>query len=267
MLINIVIPVYNEERSLPSTVPQLHRFLDEHCRFDFEIVIGDNASTDNTLKVADALADAFDFVRVEHLDQKGRGRMLAHVWERTDADILTYMDVDLSTDLFAFPPMVAALASAGFDLAIGSRLLRPDCTTRGIKRESISRCYNLLIKLVFWTKFSDAQCGFKGIRRDAAQFLLPLIRDKAWFFDSELLILAEKFGFRIFDQPVTWVDDPDSRVRIVGTAWEDFKGLMRVRRAFLTGEYALQVPRGVRAIDRINQPSSPQTDYLCDIRR
>lgn len=266
MFVNIVIPVYNEERSLPVAIPRLHEFLTEHCRFDFEIVIGDNASIDNTLAAAKELACRYPAIRIEHLAQKGRGRMLAHAWAASDADILTYMDVDLSTDLFALPPMVEALASGGFDIAVGSRLLRPDCTRRGLKREFISRTYNRLIKLAFRTKFSDAQCGFKGMRRDVARFLLPLIQDKAWFFDSELLILAEKLGFRIFDEPVAWVDDPDTRVKIVQTAWEDILGLVRIKRALMSGRYDLHVPAGVRATDRTNALTHCRLDEFCGRR-
>jgi glycosyltransferase involved in cell wall biosynthesis len=263
MFVTIVIPVYNEERSLPLTIPQLHQFVTEHCRFDFEIVIGDNASRDNTLAAAHELACRFESVRVEHLDQKGRGRMLAHVWSESDADVLTYMDVDLSTDLCALPFVVEALASGGFDVAVGSRLLSPGDTTRGFKREVISRCYNLLIKLAFRTRFSDAQCGFKALRRDAAQFLLPMIRDTNWFFDTELLILAEKLGFRILDAPVTWVDDPDSRVDIVRTAWEDIKGLARLKRGFINHNYQMPIPVGLRARDRINGLHQRSVKWYC----
>jgi hypothetical protein len=131
-----------------------------------------------------------------------------------------------------------ALAGVGFDLAAGSRLLKPCLTTRGFKRELISRCYNRLVKAVFRTRFSDAQCGFKAITRPAAQALLPLAEDNGWFLDTELLVLAEKLGYRIFDLPVQWNDDPDSRVRIARTAWEDIKGIVRVRRNLWRGRYA-----------------------------
>lgn len=237
MKVEIAIPVYNEQQALQQSIPRLSAFLTEHCWFDYEVIIGDNASTDRTFEIAKSLSRQYPFVRVEHLTKKGRGGMLKHLWSQSSADILTYMDVDLSTDLYALPPMVEALRSGGFDLGIGSRLLCPHSTRRGLKRECISRCYNLLVKLVFRTKFSDAQCGFKGIRNDVAKIILPQVHDRGWFFDTELLIVSEKLGFRIYDQPVAWTDDPDSRVKIVRTAIEDIKGLVRLKRGFAHGCY------------------------------
>ena len=221
-----------------GSVPKLHRFLSEHCRFKFEIVIADNASTDRTLEIGRWFSKTFAAVRVVHLDQRGRGRAVKTVWLESPADVLSYMDVDLSTDLFAFPPMIEALVGGGFDVGTGSRLLKPSLTTRGLKREFISRSYNLLIKMLFHTRFSDAQCGFKAITSDAAADLLPLVDDEGWFMDTELLILAEKLGYRIFDLPVRWLDDADSRVKIWRTASGDLKGLARVRRNFATGKYS-----------------------------
>jgi glycosyltransferase involved in cell wall biosynthesis len=237
-LINITVPVLNEAGQLAASIGTLHRFLSEHCRFEFEIVVADNGSTDGTLSIARDLAGKCPSVRVLRLEEKGRGRALKRAWRESRAEICSYMDVDLSTDLHAFPSLVESLIGGGFDLAIGSRLLKPALTTRGIKRELISRCYNLLVKAAFRTRFSDAQCGFKAITRPAAQTLLPLVEDNGWFLDTELLVLAEKLGYRIFDLPVQWNDDPDSRVKIARTAWEDLKGIVRVRRNLWRGEYA-----------------------------
>jgi glycosyltransferase involved in cell wall biosynthesis len=228
--VNITIPVYNEERILAESVVKVAGYLQSNFRYPHEIVIADNASTDRTFAVAQELQVRHDSVRVLHLDQKGRGRAVKRAWAESKADILSYMDCDLSTDLAAFPPLIESLTSNGFDVAVGSRLLKPSLTTRGVKREVISRGYNLLIKALFRTEISDAQCGFKAITRQAAQALLPLVKDGAWFMDTELLILAEKLGFRIFDLPVRWVDDPDSRVKIWSTALADLKGLVRVKR-------------------------------------
>jgi len=235
--VNITIPVFNEETRLQRSIPKLHSFLSEHCRFEFEIVIADNASTDRTLEIACSFSEAHPTVRAVHLDQKGRGRALKNVWCETQAEVLSYMDVDLSTDLYAFPPLIEGLVSGGFDVAIGSRLLKPSLTTRGFKREIISRGYNRLIKLLFHTQFSDAQCGFKAITRPAASGLLPLVEDNEWFMDTELLVLAERLGYRIFDLPVRWVDDSDSRVKIWRTASGDLRGLARVKRNFALGNY------------------------------
>lgn len=227
--VDVVIPVYNEEETLDDSVTTLHAFLTEHCPYDWHIVIADNASTDSTWAKAQALAERYPRVVPFHLDQKGRGRALRHAWTASDADVVSYMDVDLSTGLDAFMPMIDAITKEGYEIAIGSRLMRESNVTRGPKRELISRCYNLLIKLVFWHHFSDAQCGFKAVSRRVVQELIPLVQDQAWFFDSELLLLAERKGYPIKDVPVAWVDDPGSTVDIVDTAWEDFKGLVRVR--------------------------------------
>lgn len=237
MLVNVTIPVFNEEKILPSSIATLHTFLREHCRFEWEIVIANNASTDSTLEVARRLTNELKGVRVVHLDQKGRGRALKKVWSESQADILSYMDVDLSSNLYAFPPLIEALISGGFDIGIGSRLLKASTTRRSLKREIISRTYNLLVKSFFFTKFSDAQCGFKAITKGAAEKLLPKVEDTGWFFDTELLVIAEKSGYRIFDLPVSWVEDLDSRVKIISTAMDDIKGLIRVRRGFATGKY------------------------------
>lgn len=237
MLVNVTIPVFNEEKILPSSIATLHTFLTKHCRFEWEIVIANNASTDSTLEVARRLAKELGSVHVVHLDQKGRGRALKKVWSESRADILSYMDVDLSSNLYAFPPLVEALISGGFDIGIGSRLLKASTTRRSLKREVVSRTYNLLVKAFFFTKFSDAQCGFKAITKEAAGKLLPNVEDTGWFFDTELLVIAEKSGYRIFDLPVSWVEDLDSRVKIVRTAMDDIHGLIRVRRGFARGKY------------------------------
>ena len=229
-LVNIVIPVLNEEKALTKCVVSLRQFLGEHLPYEFRIVIADNGSTDQTPDIAEELSQEHSDVSWTRLEIRGRGRALRKSWLESDADILTYMDVDLSTGLDAFPALVRAIVDEGYDLAIGSRLMRGSVVKkRSFKREVTSRTYNLIIKAMFLTRFSDAQCGFKAISRNAAQFLVPKVEDQGWFFDSELLILAEKGGFRIKDVPVDWVDDPDSRVRVVKTAKDDLKGLLRLR--------------------------------------
>lgn len=237
MKLAVVIPAFNEEAQLGASVKILDEFLSRHFRIDYEIVIADNGSTDRTLEFARQLGYERRTIRVVHLNEKGRGRALKSAWLASRADLLSYMDVDLSTDLSAFPPLIEGLMSGGFDLATGSRLLKPELIKRGWKREFISRCYNVLVKVMFHTRFSDAQCGFKAITRPAAQALLPLVEDNGWFFDTELLVLAEKVGYRIFDLPVRWVDDSDSRVRIIRTAWDDIKGLIRMRKNCVGGRY------------------------------
>lgn len=233
MRVDAVIPVYNEAHVLEKSVGTLSAFLEANLPYDWRIVVADNASTDATLEVAKGIADVSRRVNVLHLDQKGRGRALKAAWLGSDADVLSYMDVDLSTDIRAYPALIRSIAEDGYDVATGSRLARGSRTTRGFKRDVISRTYNVIIKAGFRTRFSDAQCGFKAISRNAAQRLLPRIENNEWFFDTELLILAERRGYRIKDIPVRWVDDPDSRVNVPKTVMEDLRGLWRLKRAGL----------------------------------
>ncbi|MDX1875520.1 bifunctional glycosyltransferase family 2/GtrA family protein [Mycolicibacterium sp. 120266] len=234
-VVDVVVPVYNEQAALANSVHRLHRHLRENFPFPVRITIADNASIDDTPRIAAELAAELDDVRVVRLEQKGRGRALHHVWSHSDAPVLAYMDVDLSTDLAALAPLVAPLISGHSDLAIGTRLSRNSRVVRGPKREIISRCYNLILKSTLSAGFSDAQCGFKAIRADVARELLPYVEDTGWFFDTELLVLAERTGLRIHEVPVDWVDDPDSRVDIIATATADLKGVGRLLRGFANG--------------------------------
>lgn len=234
-VLDVVVPVYNEEAALAGSVHRLHSHLRAHFPFRARITIADNASVDATPRIAADLAAALPDVRVVRLEQKGRGRALHAVWSQSDAPVLAYMDVDLSTDLAGLAPLVAPLISGHSDLAIGTRLGRGSRVVRGPKREVISRCYNLILKSTLAAGFSDAQCGFKAIRADVARRLLPYVADTGWFFDTELLVLAERSGLRIHEVPVDWVDDPDSRVDIVATAVADLKGIGRMLRGFADG--------------------------------
>ncbi|MFD0551744.1 bifunctional glycosyltransferase family 2/GtrA family protein [Streptomyces rectiviolaceus] len=238
-VLDIVIPVYNEEKDLKPCVRRLHDHLVRTFPYPFRITIADNASTDRTPEVAARLAASSEEVRYTRLEQKGRGRALRAVWSASDAPVLAYMDVDLSTDLNALLPLVAPLISGHSDLAIGSRLARSSRVVRGPKREFISRSYNLILRGSLHARFSDAQCGFKAIRGDVAGVLLPLVEDTGWFFDTEMLVLAERAGLRIHEVPVDWVDDPNSTVHLVKTATDDLKGVWRVGRALAVGALPL----------------------------
>jgi putative flippase GtrA len=240
-VLDVVVPVYNEEIDLEPCVRRLHAYLQANFPYPFRITIADNASTDATADVARRLAEdpALAEVTAVHLAAKGRGRALKHVWTSSDAAVLAYMDVDLSTDLGALLPLVAPLISAHSDLAIGSRLARGSRVVRGAKREFISRGYNLLLRGTLSARFSDAQCGFKAIRSEVAAQLLPMVEDTGWFFDTEMLVLAERAGLRIHEIPVDWIDDPDSRVDIASTAMADLKGIVRLARALCTGRLPL----------------------------
>ena len=200
MQISIVIPVFNEARGLADSILRLRGFLSGWRPAGWEIVIVDNGSTDETLAIARRLSADHAGIRTVHLDRKGRGRALKTAWMASDAEVLSYMDADLSTDLNAFPTLIQAVTEHGYDLAVGSRLLNPGWTERCWKREIASRCYNALVKRMLGARFSDAQCGFKAITRSAACRLLPLVEDDGWFFDTELLAMAERGGYRICDR-------------------------------------------------------------------
>jgi glycosyltransferase involved in cell wall biosynthesis len=229
--VDVVVPVYNEEQALPRTIPKLRGFLSEPAfPYSWRIVIADNASVDRTPEVGRRLADEYgDQVEYVRIEAKGRGRALKRTWLESPMEVVSYMDVDLSTDLEAFPALIGAIAEEGYDVAIGSRLARGSQVKRSLKRRVLTRGYNLLIKGMFLTRFGDAQCGFKAVSRQAVQRVVPLIENNNWFFDTELLILAEKLGYRVKDVPVSWVEDPDTRVKIGGTITEDLRGLLRLR--------------------------------------
>ncbi len=239
-VLDVVIPVHNEERDLERSVRTLHEYLRSHIAFPTRITIVDNASTDATPEIGARLAAVVCGVRFIHIDEKGRGRALRTAWLASDADVVAYMDVDLSTGIGALPPLVEPILAGDADIAIGSRLIAGAGVSRGFKRECISRCYNILLRVALRARFHDAQCGFKAMRAAAARELLPSVRDQGWFFDTELLVLAQRSGLRIREVPVQWVDDPDSRVDVPATAMTDLRGVLRMLRATPSSRGALQ---------------------------
>ncbi|MFI9822142.1 glycosyltransferase [Streptomyces sp. NPDC052013] len=242
-VLDVVVPVHNEENDLEPCVRRLHAHLGETFPYPFRITIADNASTDRTPLIAARLAEELPGTEWIRVAEKGRGRALHTAWSRSGAPVLAYLDVDLSTDLAALLPLVAPLISGHSDIAIGTRLARGSRVVRGPKREIISRCYNGLLRGTLAVGFSDAQCGFKAVRRDVAERLLPLVEDREWFFDTELLVIAERAGLRIHEVPVDWVDDPDSRVDILATALADLRGMARLGRALAGGRLPLSALR------------------------
>ena len=240
--VEITIPVYNEEEALPRSIVLLTEFLRQNLSNPWQIVIADNASTDKTQAVSEILCERHPGVNYLRIPQKGRGRALRTAWLDSKADIVSYMDADLSTDLVHFPQLIRSIES-GNHIAIGSRLSKDSqVVDRTFKRKFISRTYNLLIKTMFFTGLPDAQCGFKALTRSAAEAIVPSIKNNNWFFDTELLIIAAKRGFNIDSVPVKWQDDPTSTVNIAGTAIEDMKGLLRLR---------------LGGIPRVNRPFPP----------
>ena len=261
-VLDVVIPVHNEERDLEACVRRLHAHLGDHLPYSVRITIADNASGDATPLIAQRLARELGGVRAVRLEERGRGRALSAVWSASDATVFAYMDVDMSTDLAALLPLVAPLLSGHSDVAIGSRLASGSRVIRGSKRELISRAYNMLLHATLATGFSDAQCGFKAITAAAARRLLPLVEDTGWFFDTELLVLAERSGLRIHEVPVDWVDDPDSRVRIASTAGADLAGIARLARSLITGRLPLDEVRRELGRRPLTAPGAPAAHRL-----
>ena len=229
-VLDIAIPVHNEERVLERSVRALHAHVRARIPFPTRLTIVDNASDDGTRLIGMRLAAELEGVRFMHLDEKGRGRALRSAWMSSDARVLAYVDVDLSTSLESLGALIAPLLSGSTDITIGSRLVPGARVRRSAERELISRAYNLLLRSILHTRFRDAQCGFKAIRAQVAHYLLPAVRDQGWFFDTELLVVAQRDGFRIHEVPVDWVEDPDSRVNIPRTVVTDLRGVLRMRR-------------------------------------
>ena len=258
LALEIVVPVYNEEAVLERSITRLAEYLTNEMPSTWKITIADNASTDRTPLIAARLSEHLPNVGYRRLEVKGRGCALRDAWSASDAKVLAYLDVDLSTDLAALPPLVAPLLSGHSDISIGTRLGQSSRVSRGPKREFISRSYNFLLRRTMQVRFSDAQCGFKAIRADVARRLLPHVEDNGWFFDTELLIIAERSGLRIHEIPVDWVDDPDSRVDIGQTALDDLKGMVRVAGSLVKGVIPVQAiyaELGRRPIAPLSRPS------------
>src|SRR3989344_2780443 len=231
--VQVVIPVYNEEKDIENCVIKLREFLSEYMdKYDWGIAIANNASTDKTLEIAKRLSKKYNDVSYIHLEQKGRGRALRKAWTETKADIVSYMDVDLSTDLTFFPLMIDSLLQ-GYDVATGSRLMKGAEIKRSFKRELLSRGYNLLVRAILGVNYKDSQCGFKAVTREIVNKVVPEIKDNAWFFDSELLFRAHKKGYKIKEIPVKWIEDEDSRVKIVSTVTNYIKSITVLRLEYL----------------------------------
>jgi len=230
--IDIVIPAYNEEQILEKNVDKLISFLKDNFGYkNYKVIIVDNGSTDNTFAISQKLEKRYSKVTCLHLNQKGRGNALKKVWLESEADVVSYMDADLSTDLEAIPELVNSIIIDGYDIAVGSRLLPTSRVKRSLLRKSLSYIYNILIKNIFGFKeLSDAQCGFKALNKKVIKNVLPEVKNQNWFFDTELLILAQKNGFKIKYIPINWKDRPKTRVKIMDTIFEDIAGIWNLKR-------------------------------------
>jgi glycosyltransferase involved in cell wall biosynthesis len=267
-LVELVVPIYNEQATLEVSIRRLHAFAAAELWMPWRITIADNASTDKSPEIGRRLAGDLDAVNYLRLDRKGHGLALREAWSRSRAAIVVYMDADLSTDLAALAPLMAPLLSGHSAVAIGSRLARGAVVARGSKRDLISRCYNLILRTALRVRFSDAQCGFKAIRADVAAHLLPLVSDDSWFFDTELLVLAERAGLRIYEIPVDWVEDPGSSVDIMATALADLRGVARMRRQLKRGRLARRLAMiAAVPLTPISLGETPTGPVLADVTR
>ena len=230
--VDIVIPVYNEESDLEISIRKLDDFLNKNFKYNYSIIIANNASIDNTLNIAKKLSKKIQHISYIHLNKKGRARALKKAWINSNADIVSYMDVDLSTNLDHFIEIVDAIVDGKYDLGVGSRLRKDSVVKRSLKRQILSVGYNKLLRFLFMPGFTDAQCGFKAIRREVAQKLVPLTKDQNWFFDTELLLLAERNNYKIFETPVKWIERRKSKVKIIKTVYEYLISMARMRLKF-----------------------------------
>jgi len=222
--------VLNEQAALPICIEKLADFCKNNLsQYSTQIVIADNGSTDLTREVSKQLSGQYRNVSYVHIPVRGRGLALRTCWLQSKADLIGYMDVDLSTGLDALPRVVTAIVDGGYDVGIGGRLSHSSKTSRSYRREIISRVYNFIIKALFFVPFNDAQCGFKFLTKQAVQNIVPAIKNNHWFFDTELLVIACKRGYKLIEIPVIWVEDKDTRVKILKTVLEDLSGLLRLR--------------------------------------
>ncbi|WP_311214173.1 MULTISPECIES: glycosyltransferase family 2 protein [unclassified Arthrobacter] len=253
-VLDVTLPVFNEEDRLEQNLRRLHGHLTDSFPHSFRITVADNCSTDKTLRIAERLARELPELTVVRFQQRGRGNALRHVWQFSPSPVLAYMEADLSTDLSALAPLLAPLLSGHSDLAVGTRLARSSQATRSPQRGFISRSYNFLLHVVLGARFSDAQCGFKAVRADVAHRILPHTTDDGWFFDTELLVIAERCGLRVHEVPVDWTDDPTSSVDVVRTALADLRGVARLGRELGRGRVPFTELR--RDIGRMPPPTA-----------
>lgn len=204
--ISLVLPAHNEADKIRAAVRQTKQALAEFSS-SYEILIAEDGSTDGTADIANRVASADSSLRHIHSDMRlGRGKALNHAFKLAQGDILAYMDVDLSTDLSYLKPLINAIKEEQYDFATGSRMLKDSTVKRSFKRKAMSTVFNLLVRIILRSTIRDHQCGFKSFRKDALMRILTEIEDEHWFWDTELLVRAQRNGYKVKEIPVTWVD-------------------------------------------------------------
>jgi len=235
MKLNITLPCYNEERILKSNILRVFNFLKENVASDdWQIIIANNQSTDKTGQIGEELEKKFESIKHLEIFQKGKGVAIRESWQRFPADIYIFMDTDLATDLEALPRLIRAVKEEKFNVAIGSRFHPQSKVKRKLVRKIISFSYNLLRKILIGSKITDAPCGFKAVDKKIIQNILPQVKDEQWFFDSELVILAEKGGYKIKEIPIKWEDirekEDKSKVNTISLSLDYFKKLIKLKK-------------------------------------
>ncbi|MAG44275.1 glycosyl transferase [bacterium] len=233
MKIIIVVPVFNEEKILKQNILKIFEFCNNNLSIDWQIIIADNKSTDQTSNIGKTLALVYQEVEYLYVDKQGKGVAIKTAWEKYSGDIYCFMDADLATGLSALPPLINGF-TGGYDLVIGSRYHVHSKVNRTFIRKIFSLGYRLVLKIFLGLKVLDAPCGFKAINSKIKENILPKVQNDKWFFDSELLILVYKQGYKIKEIPVTWLDPREgkdkSRVKAISLSWNYFIQILAIKK-------------------------------------
>ncbi|MFA6132053.1 MAG: glycosyltransferase [Patescibacteria group bacterium] len=233
MRFSLVIPAHNEEIDIKQSIETTILFLqNKFSDGDWEIVIAENGSTDETRGIVQDLEKKYTNLRLLIIPTAGKGWAVRQAWDTATAELLIFMDADLATDLKHLPDLIEALKDN--DLVIGTRRYPSSQVSRSWQRSLTSFLYNRLARIILSLPFSDLQCGFKGIKKTAWQKISPYFTSTGFFFDTELLALANKFKLKTAEQPITWKEHRNkknkSKVRLVKTGKELIKNLLSLKK-------------------------------------
>lgn len=228
--VSVVFPAHNEAGKLEEAVRQTKQAMTAITP-SYELLIAEDGSTDGCAELARAIAANDPVVRHIHSDARlGRGKALNRAFKVARGEVIMFMDVDLSTDLAYLKPLISAIRDEHYEIAIGSRLLRESETKRSLKRSTLSTVYNFLVRLILSSKLRDHQCGFKAFRRTSLLNILDEIEDEHWFWDTELLVRAQRKGYRVKELPVHWEDKgaANTKVKAVSDSTALFSSIIRL---------------------------------------
>ncbi|MCW3140831.1 MAG: glycosyltransferase family 2 protein [Methanophagales archaeon] len=204
--ISVVLPAHNEAERIEDAVNQTRKALAEFAS-SFEIIIAEDGSTDGTAEIASRIEAENSFVKHIHSEERlGRGKALSRAFKLATGEILAYLDVDLSTDMKHLKELINAIKEEHYDFATGSRMLKGSEVKRSFKRAALSKVFNFLVRKILRSKISDHQCGFKSFRKETLIPLLNEITDEHWFWDTEMLVRAQRNSYKIKEIPVRWED-------------------------------------------------------------